>query len=44
MAIHRLGTYFMRGDSIVAMGAFAETEEEQEGLEDVHAKPIALDT
>jgi U6 snRNA-associated Sm-like protein LSm8 len=43
VAVHRLGTYFIRGDSIVAMGAFTETEEEFDSLEDVRAKPIAID-
>jgi U6 snRNA-associated Sm-like protein LSm8 len=28
VTLHPLGTYFIRGDCIVAMGAFAETEEE----------------
>jgi small nuclear ribonucleoprotein (snRNP)-like protein len=28
VAIHPLGTYFIRGECIVAMGAFTETEEE----------------
>jgi small nuclear ribonucleoprotein (snRNP)-like protein len=30
VSIHPLGTYFVRGDSIVALGEFEETEEEFE--------------
>jgi U6 snRNA-associated Sm-like protein LSm8 len=44
VALHPLGTYFIRGECIVAMGEFVETEEDLEGLEDVRAKPIAIDS
>ena len=32
VAVHELGTYFIRGDSIMALGEFEETEEEREEL------------
>lgn len=43
MAIHRIGTYFIRGDTVIAVGDFAETEEDLDALEEVRAKPLTME-
>jgi U6 snRNA-associated Sm-like protein LSm8 len=40
--VHPLGTYFIRGDTIVVLGEFEETEEEFEELSEVRGKPLGL--
>lgn len=41
--VHPLGTYFIRGDSIVALGEFVESEEDFDELPEVMAKPLTND-
>lgn len=44
VAIHRIGTYFIRGDTVIAVGDFVETEEDLDALEEVRAKPLIMET
>ena len=43
VVVHELGAYLVRGEGIMCMGAFAEGEEELEGLEEVRAAPMLLE-
>ena len=42
VAVHELGAYMIRGETIMALGPFAETEEEAENLEEIRAVPMLL--
>lgn len=42
VVVHPLGTYFIRGDTIVALGEFVQTQQEFQALAETKAKVLTL--